>query len=115
MKTLCLLAICAIPFAASAQDTPALQCHGQTPNWRLDIRDDAAIFVFPGKTEMTVKAETRVEGAAWPRALTLIGDRDTGILVLHHRLCGDAPFEAQMLTQRGQTPILLTGCCETQQ
>ncbi|MEM1233247.1 MAG: hypothetical protein AAGH70_03900 [Pseudomonadota bacterium] len=60
---------------------------------------------------MDVPHTARAGGADWPRALTLIGDRDTGILILHDRACEGGSHEAQMLTQRGQTPILLTGCC----
>ncbi|MEM9437639.1 MAG: hypothetical protein AAGA15_11405 [Pseudomonadota bacterium] len=60
---------------------------------------------------MDIPSIVDAEGDAWPKALTLIGERDTGILLLHDRVCEGGTHEAQMLTQRGQTPILLTGCC----
>ncbi len=113
MKRVALFALLVTPFAVHAQDTPDLLCRGDVPEWRLEVIGEQAQFIFPARTEMTVRAETRAERADWPRALTLIGDRDTGILIVHQRDCGTAPYEAQMLTQRGQTPILLTGCCET--
>ncbi|MEM1373767.1 MAG: hypothetical protein AAGF78_05220 [Pseudomonadota bacterium] len=79
--------------------------------WSLELMGAQAEFTFPAPTQMDVPHTARADGADWPRALTLIGARDTGILILHDRACADGTHEAQMLTQRGQTPILLTGCC----
>lgn len=106
--------------ALAAQDPQAplalpLACEGNSPDWRLDLSGPVARFRFSGATEMEIPLRTRAEGRDWPRALTLIGERDTAIVVLHDRACGIAqdsfPIEAQILTQRGQTPVLLTGCC----
>lgn len=91
-----------------------LTCTGTAPDWRLEITDDSAAFRFPGLTRMDIPHSTRAEGRDWPRAMTLIGPRDTAIVVIHQRDCGGLPFESQVLTQRGQTPILLSGCCAGQ-
>jgi hypothetical protein len=93
-----------------AEEVPKLHCIGTAPEWRLNLVDQAD-FTFAGTTTLDIPHIATAEGQEWPKALTLIGDRDSGILILHRRICGTAPYEAQMLTQRGQTPILLTGCC----
>ncbi|MBT0956789.1 hypothetical protein IV417_05290 [Alphaproteobacteria bacterium KMM 3653] len=109
-----------IPLAlpAAAQEAFGdMLCSGA--GWRLEITGDAARFAFLSDSAMTIPlttyAEGTVEGIGYPRALTLIGETDTAIALLHRRACpepqGDAPIEAQVLTQRLQTPVLLTGCC----
>ncbi|WP_323764285.1 hypothetical protein [Marinovum sp.] len=99
---------------ALARDLP-LSCAGEAPGWRLDLLGPVAVFHFPARTEMEVRLTTPAEGRDWPIAKTLTGPRDTAIVVLQERACvtghGSFPIEAQVLTQRGTTPILLTGCC----
>ncbi len=95
--------------AAAAQ---SFSCAGQTPDWQLNMDSAQARMVFPATTEMDVKLATPAEGQDWPRAYTLVGERDTAIVVIEQENCSDtAPFRAHVLTQRGQTPIFLTGCC----
>ena len=84
-------------------------CEGD--GWSLALQGAQAEFVFPAPTQMDIPHVAVAEGAEWPRALTMIGDRDTGIVILHDRACATGTHEAQILTQRAQTPILLTGCC----
>lgn len=92
-----------------------MTCHGTAPEWRLDLAQKSAQFHFPAQTDMEIRLVTQAEGRDDKTALTLIGDRDTAIVLLHRRECGTgeqvSPIEAQVLTQRGQTPILLSGCC----
>ncbi|MEM6276566.1 MAG: hypothetical protein AAF714_06415 [Pseudomonadota bacterium] len=102
------LALCFTVFAGPVSALTAT-CLGN--GWSLDLLGEQAEFTFPAATQLDVPHTAQAEGADWPRALTLIGDRDTGILILHDRECEGGSHEAQMLTQRGQTPILLTGCC----
>ena len=87
-------------------------CRGFAPDWHLRLDADQALFRFPAQTEMQVMQETRAEGADWPRAYTLIGERDTAIVVIEQEICSASePYRAHLLTQRGQTPLLLSGCC----
>ncbi|MEL6608958.1 MAG: hypothetical protein AAFO93_08610 [Pseudomonadota bacterium] len=64
----------------------SLFCSGQ--GWSLSVDDTQAEFVFPAPTQMDIPHVASAEGAEWPRAMTLIGDRDTAIVVLHRRDCG---------------------------
>ena len=111
MKTLKLLAALFV-FAqqVSAGDQPIF-CEGDT-SWRLEVADELATLSFPSPTELEVMLTTTAEGRDWPVAYTLIGQRDTAVLILDRRQCGDKPLTAELLTQRAQTPIFLTGCCE---
>lgn len=99
--------------AAQAQDM-AFICEGE--GWSLNISGSQARFDFPAPTVMDIPHMATAEGADWPRAMTLIGDRDTAIVILHDRICPGGTNEVQILTQRAQSPILLNGCCtETSQ
>ena len=86
-------------------------CEGADPRWTLEFDEATGRFGFPADTEMEVMNDIPAEGADWPRAFTLIGDRDTAIVLLERETCGEAPLRAHVLTQRGQMPILLTGRC----
>ena len=93
-------------------------CNGASPDWSLTLQGETARFVFPAPTDMDVMLETLAEGQNWPRAFTLIGDRDTAILLIEEEICVDPqsaeqPYRAHVMTQRGQTPILLIGCCRS--
>ncbi|MEM6727741.1 MAG: hypothetical protein AAF618_04515 [Pseudomonadota bacterium] len=99
--------LCVVSSTASAQ---SFACRGAT--WTLDIGGLQARFVFPSPTQMDIPSVVVAEGADWPRAYTLIGDRDTAIVLIHDRACEGGTHETQVFTQRGQSPILLSGCCE---
>lgn len=101
--------------AGSALGEPALTCLGSAPDWRLELDSEEARFEYLRSTEMTVPQSSRAEGRDWPRAYTLIAEFDTAILLADQTACSlnqaPYPITAHVLTQRGQTPILLTGCC----
>ena len=88
-----------------------LTCRGE--GWDLDISGGFARLAFPQPTEMELVLDTPAEGKEWPRALTLLGDRDTAVLIVDRRMCETSEYSAELLTQRGQTPIFITGCCES--
>ena len=102
------LALIALAGTAQAEEL-SLACAGD--GWSLSISGLQARLNFPSPTDMNIPSVVVAEGAEWPRAMTLIGARDTAIVVLHDRLCTGGTHEVQVLTQRGQTPILLNGCC----
>ena len=89
-------------------------CSGEAPAWELRLAGGTARFSYPAPTEMDLMLETPAENADWPRAFTLIGERDTAILLIDRDACngGEAARQGMVLTQRAQTPILLAGCCE---
>ncbi len=103
----------ALPAAAAAE---TWRCAGTDPGWRLRFDATQAEFSFPATTQMDVMQQNQAEGRDWPRALTLVGDRDTAIVIVEPLACGSDgeqhPYRVLVLTQRGQTPILLAGCCE---
>ena len=96
----------------TAVQAQSYDCAGDAPDWKLQFDQVQARFLFPSVTEMDVMQTNSAEGRDWPQAFTLIGDRDTAIVLLEQEACrADHPFRGHVLTQRGQTPILLTGCC----
>ena len=104
----------ALAAPALAQDlTYPLACSGQSPDWELDVDQDSAVFAFGRESQMTVALDTVAQDATWPRALTLVGRGDSAILLLENISCETGNLTARILTQRGETPLLLTGCCET--
>ncbi len=91
-------------------------CEGTAPDWQLDLAPDTAQFRLPLTTparHFDIPQHSSAEGHDWPQAFTLIADFDTAIVVLDAAQCGDMSLRAHILTQRGETPILLTGCCRT--
>ena len=100
-------ATCFLAAAPAAAQT--FNCDGIDPDWNLRFDDVQARFSFPAPTDMDVVHSVQAEGLEWPRAYTLIGNRDTAIVVLQ------APIEGQqniqVLTQRAEQPILLNGTC----
>jgi hypothetical protein len=60
---------------------------------------------------MTIMQDDTAQNATDTRALTLVGPRDSVILVTTTAQCDGNPLQATLLTQRGQTPIVLKGCC----
>ncbi|HCP80392.1 MAG TPA: hypothetical protein DIT67_01930 [Octadecabacter sp.] len=101
---------------ANAQEQPELltipiACSGVEPEWSILMEDNQAEFEYRGTSEMTIMLDTPTEGADWPRAFTLIGRGDSAIVIIEPNACDTGPYTARVLTQRGQTPVLLTGCC----
>lgn len=103
----------AMLFAAMASPLLAddYLCEGSEPDWNLSITGDTAIFDFERKNTFNIPDTAIAEGKDWPRAMPLIGDFDTAVLVLDPGQCETGPYRAHILTQRGTTPLLLTGCC----
>lgn len=100
-----------LPFWASAENLPPLSCSGSDPAWSLDIGIDTATLDFQRQSDMTIPHQTTAEGRDWPKAMTLISRNDTAIVIIDQETCNGTTHSAQVLTQRGETPILLTGCC----
>lgn len=109
--TLAALVIFASSAPPLAQDLPPLLCSGADPDWSVEVTGTSATLNYIRKSDLDIPHRTRAEGKDWPRALTMIGVRDTAILILHQRPCAQSEYEAQLLTQRGTTPVLLQGCC----
>ena len=105
------LTLVVVPGVAIAEDL-SLTCAGTDPNWSLHYDGNTAEFSFTDRTStLDVPQKSTAEGAEWPKAATLIGPRDSAIIVIHRRACETMDYEMQVLTQRGETPLLLTGCC----
>lgn len=103
-------------FGTVALSEPPLTCDGHDPDWSLTIAGPVAQMRSDRKTDFTIPQSSVAEGKTeWPRAYTLISDFDTAIVLVNEARCttdyGEWPITAHILTQRGQTPILLTGCC----
>lgn len=120
MKLIPTLILASFASAASAQQnalsiTPPLACQGFEPDWTLYVEGATAQFEFQRQSDLTVMLDTPAQGDADVRALTLIGRGDSVILIVEPARCetGDTtgPMSARILTQRGETPLLLTGCC----
>lgn len=103
-----------LPISVMANPLPPMLCRGDNPLWTLDLTGDTALFSFQRRSEMSIPHQTSAEGRDWPRVLTLLSRHDTAIVIIDERSCGAASYSAQVLTQRGQTPILLVGCCTAQ-
>ena len=102
--------------AMAEEPLPPLACEGNDPDWQLSLNSDTAQFVFRDTIQMTIPQRTQPETAPFPKALTLLGPRETAIVLLNKRLCDTDhvtafPFEANILTQKGETPVILRGCC----
>ena len=117
-KLVLLLSLLANTAHAQSLGQP-LACGGTNPDWTLTATETGARFDFQRVSELQQMLETQAEGADWPRALTFIGRGDSAIVILEDRVCeteaASGPYTARILTQRGETPILLTGCCEMPQ
>lgn len=95
---------------AGAQDLD-FQCHGSAPDWDLVTTPEGATFDFQFPLDLTLALSTLATGAEWPRAYTFIGRGGSAIVIVEQQMCGDQSYAARVLTQRGETPLLLTGCC----
>lgn len=87
-------------------------CQGHAPDWSLTINGNEGIFDFERKNIFQIPDTAVAEGRDWPQAKPLIGDFDTAVVVLDQATCETGAYTVDILTQRGQSPILLTGCCE---
>lgn len=104
-----------VPAAAFAEDL-TLSCKGQNPNWSLELESERGFFEFRDRAGwLDIPQRTVAEGVDWPKAMTLVGPRDSAIILINERICQGQSHEIQVLTQRGETPILLTGCCSVAQ
>ena len=112
MRTIVFLIAITLTHQAKAQslDTP-LSCFGETPDWSLEITQDNAAFDFRRTSDLTLALTTKAQGVEWPRALTFVGRGDSAIVILEDLACDGNELTARVLTQRGETPLLLTGCC----
>jgi hypothetical protein len=91
-------------------------CAGSNPNWTLEITGATASFSFVNADSLDIPHISTAKDRDWPKALTLLGGRDTAIVILNKHLCSTAeitnyPIEANILTQNAETPVILTGCC----
>ncbi len=118
MVRLIAVLIAALALPAIAEDAlPPLACEGNGPDWQLGIFGDQAQFTFDGaQIEMTIPQRTQAENAPFPIALTLVARSDTAIVILNERQCDtdfvtSFPIETNILTQKGETPVILRGCC----
>lgn len=111
MKLRALIVLAMLPAIAAAEPLPAMLCRGDNPLWTLDLSGETALFNFQRSREMSIPHQTSAEGQDWPRALTLINRNDTAIVIIDRQSCNTGDHSAHVLTQRGDTPILLTGCC----
>lgn len=109
--------LCVVCVLAGPVQAQSYSCVGVDPAWTLALSQDTARFDYIGAAEMTIPQVSRAEGRTWPLAMTLISAdySSTAIVLLHDRSCsidGEShPVEAQVLTQRQDLPVLLTGCC----
>ena len=98
-----------------AQAEPPLSCEGIDPDWYLTLAGTTATLDYLRKNTFDIPQTNAAEGRDWPRAYTLIAEFDTAIVLVNEATCDldgrPWPLTANILTQRGQTPILLTGCC----
>ncbi|WP_127112203.1 hypothetical protein [Shimia sediminis] len=112
LKRICTAALLA---GTSAQADPPFVCQGHDPDWYLTLAGPVAQFDYLRKNTFDIPQTNTAEGRDWPRAYTLIAEFDTAIVLFDEAVCDlegrPWPITAHILTQRGQTPILLTGCC----
>lgn len=91
-------------------EVPPLTCTDQANEWALTINEDVAFFAYLDRTsEMQVMQRSVAENQDWPVAMTVVGPRDSGIVILEGPQ--DGAYAVRVLTQRGETPILLAGQC----
>lgn len=114
------LALCLAATSVFGQDAH-YSCRGIGPQWSAQIAGETARFSYIGHAEMDIPQFSRAEGRLWPVAMTLVSTdySRTAILMIHERACNLGEdiiydYEAQVLTQRHETPVLLTGCCRAQ-
>ena len=104
-----IIGLCVLPHVAYA-DIPPLACAGSTVDWSLTLDADTAQFKYLDRdSTLDIMQQSVAEGATWPIAMTAIGPRDSAIIILEDAVQDTHPV--RVLTQRGETPILLAGLC----
>ena len=99
-----------VPHVALA-DLPALTCAAQDAAWELTIEQEFATFAFLDRTtQMQIMQRSTAENATWPLAMTAVGPRDSAIMIVEQP--DDGSYLVRILTQRGETPVLLAGTCK---
>jgi hypothetical protein len=110
-----IIALCAIAQPISADVSGDYSCYGVLPDWSLNITDSTAIFAYPDPIAMDVMQDGYAEGSDKTRALTLLGGRQTAIIVISEGFCriNTETFSTSVtvLTQKSDDPIILEGCC----
>ena len=100
--------------SVTAEDA-AFLCEGFAPDWRVE--GTAAVdFDWEGRVALDVMHTALGENDPDVRAYTFVGLRDTAILITKAQACDIRgttwDYAATVLTQRGQTPVVLSGCCK---
>lgn len=108
MRSLLLPLMINMPFAALAAEN--MECFGEAPNWAFVLEDGSATLDYLRISELSLTFTTIAEGADWPQAHTFIGRGDTAIVILE-AAGEDKTNPVRILTQRGETPLLLIGTC----
>ncbi len=96
---------------AIAADLPTLMCTDTSQSWTLSITQDTTTFAYlDRKSDMEIMQRSIAEDQDWPIAMTVVGPRDSGIVIVESP--NDGIYDVRILTQRGETPILLAGTCQ---
>ncbi len=98
-----------VPHLASAE-VPDLICHDAADEWSLSLDGQTASFAYVDRiSDMQIMQQSVAEGLSWPIAMTVVGPRDSAIIIIEQPV--DESYPVRVLTQRGETPILLAGTC----
>lgn len=108
MRYILPLLICA-PMAHAQDVQSNFTCQGSDIEWEFLAFDDIATFDYQRISELTLALTTVPEGQNWPRAYTFIGRGDSAIVIVEPLVENSHPV--RILTQRGETPLLLVGTC----
>lgn len=108
MRYILPLLICA-PMAHAQDIQSNFTCQGSNPEWELISDSDAATFDYLRTSDLTLALTTFPDGQDWPRAHTFIGRGDSAIVIVEPAVENRHPV--RILTQRGETPLLLIGTC----
>lgn len=74
--------------SAAADDLGDLNCVGSDPDWVLELLANQAQFRFAEATlDFDIPQSVMSEGDKGPRALTLLGDTETAIVILEAEIC----------------------------
>lgn len=107
INALACLIVC-LPAAAGAD----LACSGDAPVWHADIRGETATLTFRGAArDFDIPSVVEALNDPDVRAYSLIGNRDTAILIVAPGRCNATDLTGHLLTQENSTPVVLTGCC----
>lgn len=78
----------------------------------MAIEGEAATLTLANEEKTyDVRLATKALNEQETVAYTLIGARDTAILIVFPASCNANTHAAHLLTQQNQSPILITGCC----